>query len=530
MRRFAELLEALTYAPSRNRKIALLTQYFEHVPDPDRGYALAALTGRLTFSAVKPALFKALISQRIDPVLFSLSYDFVGDLAETIALCWPSERAADDLPLAKGVETLKAVSRSDASVILVQLLDCLEPTSRFALIKLATGGLRVGVSAGLVRQAVSKWSGKSEEEIEDVWHVGEPPYANLFNWLTNSGPKPDTGSTPRWRSFMLAHPLNGSDLNKLNPEDFLVEWKWDGIRVQAISDGMKTWLYSRSGDDITAAFPDIVLPTGFNGCLDGELLAKRLNSEKLAPGTFNQLQQRLNRKAPNARLLADSPVFLRSYDLLFTKGEDLRAMSTVERREKLEGVICSLKSDVVDLSTTLEIADFETLDRLRQAPPDPSIEGVMLKRKDAPYLAGRPAGAWFKWKRAPLTADVVLMYAQRGHGKRSGIYSDFTFGAWTDDGKILLPVGKAYSGFTDAELAQIDRYIRENTIDRFGPVRSVKAEAEFGLVFEIEFEGIGLSTRHKSGIALRFPRVSKLRFDKLPRDADTVQSLKTLIV
>ncbi len=529
MKLFAELLESLTHAPSRNRKISLLTQYFEQVSDPGRGYALAALTGRLAFSAVKPALFKTLISQRLDPVLFRLSYDFVGDLAETIALCWPSERAADELPLANAVETLKVVSRSDAPVTLAKMLDRLEPTARFALIKLATGGLRVGASIGLVRQAMSKWSGESEEEIEDVWHVGEPPYANLFNWLTNAGPKPDTGTAPRWRSFMLAHPLNASDLVKLDPADFLAEWKWDGIRVQAIGDGRQTSLYSRSGDDITAAFPDIALPTGFNGCIDGELLAKRPDSEQLAPGTFNQLQQRLNRKAPSARLLADSPVFLRSYDLLFIDGLDLRPMPTVERRQKLEGVLNGMNSEVIDLSATFRIIDFETLDRLRQVPPDPAIEGVMLKRKDAPYLAGRAAGAWFKWKREPLTADVVLMYAQRGHGKRSGIYSDFTFGAWTNGGKILLPVGKAYSGFTDAELAQIDRYVRENTVDRFGPVRSVKADAEFGLVFEIEFEGIGLSTRHKSGIALRFPRVSRLRFDKLPRDADTVQSLKALI-
>ncbi len=529
MRRFADLLEALTFAPSRNSKIALVVQYFEQVADPDRGYALAALTGRLTFSTVKPALFKTLISQRIDPVLFQLSYDFVGDLAETIALCWPSKGTADDLPLADVVERLSSISRSDAAVVLAQMLDRLEPTSRFALIKLATGGMRVGVSTGLVRQAVSRWSGQSEEDVEDVWHVGEPPYGSLFNWLQGSGAKPETGATPRWRSFMLAHPLSTEDIRELNANDFMAEWKWDGIRVQAISDGLQTWLYSRSGDDITAAFPDIVLPPGFNGCLDGELLAKRLDCEQLSPGTFNQLQQRLNRKTPNARLLADSPVFLRCYDLLFLDGKDLRAMSTVERRQKLERAINGTNSDVIDVSATFQVDDFETLNRLRQTPPDPAIEGVMLKRKNAPYLAGRAAGAWYKWKKAPLTADVVLMYAQRGHGKRSGIYSDFTFGAWTDDGKVLLPVGKAYSGFTDAELARIDRYVRENTTDRFGPVRSVKAEAESGLVFEIEFEGIGLSTRHKSGVALRFPRVSRLRFDKLPKDADTVHSLKALI-
>lgn len=529
MRRFADLLESLTYAPSRRRKLLLLEQYFDQVPDPDRGFALAALTDRLTFSSVKPALFKALISQRIDPKLFALSYDFVGDLAETIALCWNSGGAVDDLTLSEVVGLLRAASRFDAPVKLAQMLDKMEPSSRFALIKLATGGMRVGVSTGLVRQALSTWSGKREEDIEDVWHFGEPPYAGLFNWLTNAGTRPDTGTTPRWRSFMLAHPLTGDDAASLNPNDFIAEWKWDGIRVQAISDGTRTWLYSRSGDDISAAFPDVTMPNGFNGCLDGELLSRRLDSEQLAPGTFNQLQQRLNRKAPTAKLLLDSPVFVRCYDLLFLNGSDLRERSTLERRSSLEEVISRFDSSVIDLSMTFEVIDFATLDRLRQFPPDPAIEGVIVKRKDAPYIAGRHAGAWYKWKRAPLTADVVLMYAQRGHGKRSGIYSDFTFGAWTDDGKTLLPVGKAYSGFTDQELAGIDRYVRENTTERFGPVRSVRAEPDFGLVFEIEFEGIGLSTRHKSGIALRFPRVSRLRFDKFPKDADTVRSLRMLI-
>ncbi len=529
MKHFAELLEALTFAPSRNRKILLLMQYFQQVPDPDRGFALAALTDRLSFPSVKPALFKILISQRIDPVLFGLSYDFVGDLAETVSLCWPTDKAAEDLPLSEIVAILQSSSRSDAPTILANILDCLDASSRFALIKMATGGLRVGVSAGIVRQALSKMSGKSEEEIEDIWHSGKPPFDSLFQWLGNQGPKPEMGSGPRWRSFMLAHPLGADDIAKLSPLDFIAEWKWDGIRVQALSDGRQTWLHSRSGEEITSAFPDVVLPEGFIGAIDGELLARRQDSNILSPGTFNELQQRLNRKLPTAKLLASNPVFLRAYDLLFLNGVDLRAQSTVVRRAKLVEAIASLGVQDVDVSSAFEFEDFETLDSLRQVPPDPAIEGVMLKRKDAPYQAGRTAGLWYKWKKTPLTADVVLMYAQRGHGKRSGIYSDFTFGAWSDDGAILLPVGKAYSGFTDEELAGIDRYVRENTIDRFGPVRSVKAEPEHGLVFEIEFEGIGFSTRHKSGIALRFPRVSRLRFDKLPRDADTVDSLKTLI-
>ncbi len=528
MKRLADLLEALTYAPSRNRKIALLAHYFAQTPDPDRGYALAALTGRLSFTTVKAGLFRTLISQRMDAALFAMSYDFVGDLAETISLCWTSSAEDEDLPLAEVVILLKGTSRSDAPSVLAGLLDRLAPSSRFALIKMSTGGLRVGVSSGLVRQALAKWSGKSEEDIEDTWHSGEAPFAELFAWLAADGPRPGVSTAPRWRSFMLAHPLTLTEAEKLDPSAFVAEWKWDGIRIQAASDGGQTRIYSRTGDDITPAFPELILPPGFNGILDGELLARRLDAPGLSPGTFNDLQQRLNRKAPTAKLLETYPVFLRSYDLLFLNGEDLRGRRLLDRQSILAQTVSSLGASGLDVSTTVAFEDFAALDRMRLSPPDAAIEGIMLKRKDSPYIAGRTAGQWYKWKKAPMTADVVLMYAQRGHGKRSGIYSDFTFGAWTDDGQ-LLPVGKAYFGFTDAELTGIDRFVRENTVERFGPVRSVTALPDKGLVFEIEFEGIGYSTRHKSGIALRFPRVSRLRFDKLPKDADTVVSLKSLI-
>ena len=271
------------------------------------------------------------------------------------------------------------------------------------------------------------------------------------------------------------------------------------------------------------------MPAGFVGVIDGELLARRSDMERLAPGTFNDLQQRLNRKAPPQKLIEGSPVFVRAYDLLQTGEHDMRSQTTMERRQALVDVLSAVRPDFMDASEHVEFGDFEALDRMRRLPPDPAIEGVMLKRKDAAYVAGRAGGLWYKWKKAPMTADVVLMYAQRGHGKRSGLYSDFTFGAWTDDGSTLLPVGKAYFGFTDKELAFIDRYVRENTVDRFGPVRSIRADAEQGLVFEIEFEGIGLSGRHKSGIALRFPRISRIRQDKPTREADTIFAMKKLI-
>lgn len=529
MDEFANLLEALAYAPSRNRKIDLLARYFGETVHPDAGYAFAAMTGRLSFKVVKPALFRSLASERLDPELFALSYDFVGDLAETISLIWPPSASIGKLSLTDTVETLLMISRSDAPHHLAKLLDAMTPSSRFALIKLATGGLRVGVSQGLVRSALAKWSDQSEDAIEDAWHDGEPPYDALFAWLSGTGERPASNGAPRWRSFMLAHAVTADELAKLDPQDFLAEWKWDGIRIQIISDGNRTLLYSRTGEDISGSFPELQMPQGFVGAIDGELLARRGNQGELAPATFNDLQQRLNRKKPLAKLVESYPVFVRAYDLIQLDQEDYREKTTMERRERLETLISEVRPNLMDISTPVRFDTFLQLDDMRQSPPDAAIEGVMLKRKDAPYVSGRTAGLWYKWKKSPLTADVVLMYAQRGHGKRSGIYSDFTFGAWTDDGAVLLPVGKAYFGFTDKELAWIDRYVRENTIDRFGPVRSVRAEAGHGLVFEIEFEGIGLSGRHKSGIALRFPRVSRIRQDKLPRDADTIAAMRQLI-
>lgn len=529
MEEFANLLEALTYSPLRNRKIALLADYFAKTHKDDLGFAFAALTGRLTFKSVKASLFRTLVNERIDSVLFDLSYDFVGDLAETISLVWPATKEPRRHALHEVVAMLTAISRSDAPQLLAGLLDSLPPSSRYALIKLATGGLRVGVSQGLVRTALAKWSGKAESEIEDAWHTGEPPYRAFFEWLDGTGEKPASNAAPRWRSFMLALPATLEELAKFDPQDFIAEWKWDGIRVQIVSDGTNTTLYSRTGEDITATFPDIRMPSGFVGVLDGELLARDKNANSLAPATFNDLQQRLNRKSPTQKLIDQFPVYIRAYDLLQINARDLREEPLLARKAALAEMLDRFRPDSMDLSPDVAYSSFADLDKMRSSPPDPAIEGVMLKRKGAPYVAGRTAGLWYKWKKAPMTADVVLMYAQRGHGKRSGLYSDFTFGAWTDDCKALVPVGKAYFGFTDKELAFIDRYVRENTVDRFGPIRAVRADAEQGLVFELEFEGIGYSNRHKSGIALRFPRISRIRHDKPSREADTVTSMKKLI-
>jgi DNA ligase-1 len=324
---------------------------------------------------------------------------------------------------------------------------------------------------------------------------------------------------------MLAHPLDEAALATLDPADFVAEWKWDGIRVQATAEAGRRRLYSRSGDDISAAFPDLIDALDFDGALDGELLVRTPTGD-IAP--FAELQQRLNRKIVTQAQLRRYPAHLRAYDLLQAGPRDLRPLPFAERRAALDAFAADLDPARFDLSPLLPFATWDELARLRAAPPDPVIEGVMLKRRDAPYLPGRPKGLWFKWKHDPHLIDAVLMYAQRGHGKRSGFYSDYPFGVWGLDA-TLLPVGKAYFGFTDAELAEIDRWVRANTTERFGPVRAVRAEPDHGLVFEVAFEGLNRSTRHKSGLAMRFPRIARLRRDKPPREADRIETLAALL-
>ncbi|MBP7003642.1 cisplatin damage response ATP-dependent DNA ligase [Amaricoccus sp.] len=525
MRRFAELLERLAFTPARNGKLRLLTGYLRETPDPDRGWALAAITGGLDVASVKPALLRDVTTARVDAELFALSYDFVGDLAETIALIWPTRGTADDPRLSTVVDALHAASRREAPQVVERLLDRLDPPARFALLKLVTGGLRVGVSARLAKQALADLGGRDVAEIEEVWHGLAPPYPELFAWLTAAGPRPAPASAAPFRPVMLSHPLEAEDLARLDPAAFAAEWKWDGIRVQAATGGGRRRLYSRTGDDISHAFPDLVEALTFDGALDGELLVRAGHG---GAASFSDLQQRLNRKTVTPAQMRRFPAFLRAYDLLALDGSDLRPLPFAERRAALEALAPRLDPARIDLSPLLPFSTRGDLARLRAEPPEPVIEGVMLKRLDSPYLAGRPKGPWWKWKRDPRLIDAVLMYAQRGHGKRSGFYSDYTFGVWAAD-DTLVPVGKAYFGFTDAELAEIDRWVRHNTTERFGPVRAVRAEPEHGLVLEVAFEGLARSTRHRSGVAMRFPRISRLRWDKPPREADRIETLERML-
>jgi DNA ligase-1 len=409
--------------------------------------------------------------------------------------------------------------------VVEHLLDRLDPSGRFALLKLVTGGLRVGVSARLAKQALADLGGRDVTAIEELWHGLSPPYAALFAWLTAGGPPPQPAAVTPFRPVMLSHALEETDLARLDPADFAAEWKWDGIRVQATADARGRRLWSRTGDDIGQAFPELLEALDFDAALDGELLVRR---EDGGIATFSDLQQRLNRKAVTPAQLRRYPAHLRAYDLLQDGLRDLRPLPFAERRTALEALGQRLDPTRFDLSPLLPFATWEDVAALRAAPPDPIIEGVMLKRRDSPYVPGRPKGLWFKWKRDPHSIDAVLIYAQRGHGKRSGYYSDYTFAVWTDD-DTLTPVGKAYFGFTDAELALIDRWVRNNTTDRFGPVRAVRAEPDHGLVMEVAFEGLQRSTRHRSGLAMRFPRIARLRWDKLPRDADTLAALAAML-
>jgi DNA ligase 1 len=517
---FAELLERLLFTPARNAKVALLRRYFATQPDPDRGVGLAAITGELSFTAAKPGLIRELAVTRTDPVLFQWSYDYVGDLAETVALMWPA--APTELPpprLAAVVEALESAPKAALPGIVAGWLDASDASVRLALLKLITGGLRVGVSARLAKIALAEIGGVGADDVEEVWHGLTPPYLPLFAWLEKRAPRPDPAQAPVFRPPMLAHPLEAGDIAGLHPADWRAEWKWDGIRVQLVATGGGRRLYSRGAEDISGAFPEILEAMDFQAVLDGELLVVR--DGQVAP--FGDLQQRLNRKVVSARMMAEYPVGIRLYDMLFDAADDVRPLPFDARRGRLEAWYAQTRPARMDLSELIRFSSLDELTVLRDGARAASIEGLMLKRGDAAYVPGRVKGLWWKWKRDPLTIDAVLMYAQRGHGKRSSYYSDYTFGVWRDD--ELVPVGKAYFGFTDQELAFLDRWIRNHTVTRFGPVR----EVEKSLVLEVAFDAVQLSNRHKSGVAMRFPRIARIRTDKPAAEADRLESLMALV-
>ncbi len=558
MKRFAKLLEKLLFTPSRNAKITVMAEYFQNTPDPDRGFALGAITRDLNFNNLKPVQLRALTKSRVDSELFDISYDYVGDMAETIALIWPKHpsnaRKKQKLPrLDEFIAALQTKSKIEIQTYVTELLDCATVTERWAIIKMVTGGLRVGVSARLAKTSLAQYSNKDLTEIEKIWHGIVMPYTELFSWLDGLTDKPSIAPDQIFHPLMLSNPIDTEhDFDRLDPTDYEAEWKWDGIRVQLLLNALtlaepsgknhdkqpKARVFSRTGDDISLAFPDITETSLGHAVLDGELLigcptftepitrSGKLDLPKInfKPQPFNYLQQRLNRRAANKKHLRELPAFVRVYDMLFEGKTDIRDQPLYERRNRLKIFLRSFNNPRLDFSESLSFSSWATLSDLRDKGADRyGYEGVMIKKRDSKYIPGRTKGPWFKWKRDPCVLDTIMLYAQRGHGRRSSFYSDFTFGIWNDN--EILPIGKAYSGFTDFELQKLDKWVRSNTINRFGPVREVQKT----LVVELAFDSAHLSSRHKSGIALRFPRINRIRWDKPAKEADTLEIAKMLI-
>lgn len=522
MEAFSDLLEQLYFTSSHNAKAALITDYLKQTPDPDRGWALAAMAGTLRFDFFKRNTIKQLMLERIDPVLFDLSYDYVGEMSETVAHLWPdaSTKPASLPSLAQIVERFMQAKRTEVKPLLVEYLNQMNAAQRWALIKLGTRGLRIGVSARSVKQILARYGDKPVTDIEALWHGVEPPYTELLHWLEGRAEKPDISQRVTFHPVMLAHPVDESTLENLSPAQWQVEHKYDGIRVQLVCTRHGKALFSRTGDDISGAFPDLLETVTEHGVIDGELLI--MQGKKVE--SFNQLQQRLNKKKPTKKLMSELPAGLIAYDILADHHQDYHQYPLDERRAALQNYIKDSRSDRLHLSVQLPVSTLDELhQRYEEACQDTAVEGLMLKRRDSLYVPGRPKGQWFKWKREPRLVDAVLMYAQRGHGKRSSFYSDFTFGAWQGD--TLLPIGKAYSGFTDEELKKLDNWVRRNTTGRFGPVR----ELAKSLVIEVAFDAAHPSNRHKSGVALRFPRFHRIRWDKPAAEADTLDTVLTMI-
>ena len=560
MEAFSNLLEQLYYTAGTKAKAQLIADYITNTPDPDRGWAIAAMAGTLRFDFFKRNTVKKLITEHTDPALFAMSYDYVGEVSETVAHLWPHSEPTDSLPsLTEVVETFASVSKQKVSDTLAHYLTIMTPAQRWALLKLGTRGLRIGVSARSIKQILADYGNKDIKDIETLWHAVTPPYVDMLSWLEGKADKPDIENAVTFHPVMLSHPIEDSDIDTFIKDTWQIENKYDGIRVQlAVKTGKVSdenepdkALFSRTGDDISHSFPDLLEAVNGNMVLDGELLVIH-NAENdqgsktrgeastkthddsgatqsnaaLQPDvdTFNALQQRLNKKKPSKALQSSAPVGLIVYDALVLNGEDLTEKTLKARRQALEEWFSENSNNRFFLSETLTATSPQSLRKLHtQVCQNRAVEGLMIKRLDSKYIPGRPKGKWFKWKRDPLVVDAVMMYAQRGHGKRSSFYSDYTFGAWEDN--QLLPIGKAYSGFTDEELKKLDNWVRRNAVGRFGPVREVKKE----LVLEVAFDAAHPSSRHKSGVALRFPRIHRIRWDKPADEADTLANVKALI-
>lgn len=538
MEEFAKLLDRLYYTHSNLAKSAIIREYLNKTPNLDRGFAIAAIAGELRFDLFKRSMIKDIIKERVDPVLYDMSRDYVGETSETVAHLWTKSNGCQKLKalpkLSEVIEKFTNSTKQEIHDYFILLMDNMTSEQRWALLKLGTRGLRVGVSARFIKKTLAEYAKDNNQnietsDVESVWHALKPPYLNLFDWIEGKADKPDTKNSITFHPVMLSHPLDAeTELAKINPQNFIAEWKYDGIRVQVVSSKNGKALFSRTGDDISHSFPDFMESVNFNAVIDGELIVKKNN--KIA--SFNELQQRLNKKKPSKKLMDENPAHLIIYDILELNGEELTSKTLLERRNILKQWLEENNFSRIEISKELKFKSIEDLKILRDDASSNEqgfVEGLMLKDKNSLYVPGRPKGKWYKWKRDPKLIDAILMYAQRGSGKRSSYYSDYTFGLWKSDNDIedeseILPIGKAYSGFTDEELKKLDAWVRNNTTNRFGPVREVKKE----LVFEVAFDSVNKSKRHKSGYALRFPRINRIRWDKPAKEADILENLEKL--
>lgn len=528
MKRFAALFTALDQTTKTNAKVAALAAYFRDAPAPDRVWTIAILSGRRPKRAVTTTKLREWAAERagLPPWLFEESYPVVGDLAETIALILPDARGTSDRSLTGWIDMIRGLAELDEKARHAAILsawDALDPVERFLFNKLLTGGFRMGVSQKLMTRALARATGIEEAVLAHRLMGDWDPARTDFDTLVLA---PDPGADlSRPYPFYLAHPLEDGPATLGNPADWLAEHKWDGIRGQLIRRGGNWHLWSRGEELMTDRFPDLApvldhLPDGV--VLDGEVLA--WDADQNRPLPFAALQKRIGRKSVPKKLLADAPVRILAYDLLEIAGRDMRDAPLDDRRACLDALLTGLPDQVpVAPSPLIPFDDWSALARIRDTAREAGSEGLMLKRRAAPYLAGRKKGDWWKWKVDPLTVDAVMIYAQAGHGRRATLFTDFTFAVW--DGDTLVPFAKAYSGLTDAEFREITSWVKKNTRERFGPVRSVPPEH----VFEIAFEGIQPSPRHKSGIALRFPRMARWRRDKPVSQANTLDDLRAML-
>ncbi|MGR3563976.1 MAG: ATP-dependent DNA ligase [Heliomarina sp.] len=525
MKRFAKLFREIDGSTKTTVKVAALASYFQEAPDDDRLWTIALFSGRRPKRAITTTRLREWAAEKAGLPLWLLEecYPVVGDLAETIALLLPEPDAALDLSLTEWINRLRDLAQQPEETrktIILDAWDKLDTTERFLFNKLITGGFRIGVSQKLMTRALSQATGKPEPELAHRLMGNWTPDDTSWHDLIES----EDGSTDDSRPypFYLAYALEDEPDSLGSPEHWHAEWKWDGIRGQLILRGGEQYLWSRGEELITDTFPEFSRAKDFvpeGTVLDGEILVWNDG-----PEPFNALQKRLGRKSVSRKMLSDLPVVLYAYDLLEFAGEDMRQRPLEDRRAKLATIFDQLPEEApLRLSPRLPFAAWDELGELRETARDNRAEGLMLKRNDSPYLAGRKKGDWWKWKLAPLTIDAVMIYAQSGSGRRANLFTDFTFAVW--NGNDLVPFTKAYSGLSDEEFRKITAWVRKNTQQRFGPVRQVTPEH----VFEIAFEGIHASPRHKSGVALRFPRISRWRQDKPLQEANTLDDLKEML-